>query len=233
MPKAETLVPLLSKTELFSGLGELELRTCAEAFREARFAKGEMLFARGDAGTQLYLVLEGRVRLATSTDEGRELSFRHAASGEVFGEIATLDGGPRSAEATALTPVTAYALDRGALHELIARDPAIANRMITFLCGRLRDTSHQLEAIALHPLHVRLARFLLFALGGRQAPPGKRVPLELGFSQGELALLLGATRPKVNEAFGSLEAAGALGRTIDRVFCDPIKLAEIARQDDG
>jgi CRP-like cAMP-binding protein len=233
MSKAETLVALLSKTELFSGLEEPELRTCAEAFREVRFGKGAMLFARGDAGTHLYLVVEGRVRLATSTDEGRELSFRHAAAGELFGEIATLDGGPRSAEATALTPVTAYALERTSLHELISSQPAVSGKIITFLCGRLRDTSHQLEAIALHPLHVRLARFLLFALGNRQAAPGKRVPLEIGFSQGELALLLGATRPKVNEAFGSLEAAGAVGRTIDRVFCDPIKLAEIARQDDG
>ena len=232
MSRTETIAALLSKTELFAGLDSCELRKCAEAFREMKCAKGEMLFARSDPGTDIYLVAEGRVRLATSTEEGRELSFRHATAGDLFGEIAALDGGPRLAEATALTPVTAYSLRPASFRELLTRFPAVSDRLISFLCRRLRDTSSQLEAIALHPLHVRLARFLIFALKDRQVVPGKRVPLELGFSQGELALLLGATRPKVNEAFGSLESAGAIGRTIDRIFCDPAKLAEIARQDD-
>jgi CRP/FNR family cyclic AMP-dependent transcriptional regulator len=233
MSKTETIVALLSKTELFAGLPDSELQKCAEAFHEARFAKGEMLFARGDPGKHLYIVADGRVRLAISTDEGRELSFRHAIAGDLFGEIAALDGGPRLAEASALTPVAAYSLERKAFRDILADRPAVAAKLIEFLCKRLRDTSSQLEAIALHPLHVRLARFLIFALANRTAPPGKRVPLELGFSQGELALLLGATRPKVNEAFGALETAGAIGRTIDRVFCDPAKLADIARTDDG
>ena len=198
-----------------------------------RFGKGEMLFARGDPGDHLYLIAEGRVRLATSTDEGRELSFRHAATADILGEIAALDGGPRSAEATAIIPVVAWSLERRVLRDLLARQPTLVGHFIDFLCRRVRDTSDQLEAIALHPLHVRLARFLLVALGERQAMPGKRVPLEIGFSQGELALLLGATRPKVNEAFGTLEETGAIGRTIDRLFCDPVKLAAVARHDNG
>jgi CRP/FNR family transcriptional regulator, cyclic AMP receptor protein len=232
MAKAEDVAALLSKTELFGGLAISELRLLAENFREARFGKGEMLFARGDPGDRLYLIAEGRVRLATSTDEGRELSFRHATTSDIIGEIAALDGGPRSAEATAIVPVLAYSLERRVLRELLAREPGIAHHFMDFLCRRVRDTSDQLEAIALHPLHVRLARFLLVALGERQASPGKRVPLEIGFSQGELALLLGATRPKVNEAFGTLEQTGAIGRTIDRVFCDPAKLAAVARHDE-
>ena len=233
MAKAGQVAALLSRTELFGGLSESELQLLAENFHEAHFGKGEMLFARGDRGDRLYLIAEGRVRLATSTDEGRELSFRHATTGEILGEIAALDGGPRTAEAMALIPVVAYSLERRVLRELLARQPAIAGRFIDFLCRRVRDTSEQVEAIALHPLHVRLARFLLVALGDRQAVAGKRVPIEIGFSQGELALLLGATRPKVNEAFGTLEETGAIGRTIDRVFCDPGKLAALARHDNG
>jgi CRP-like cAMP-binding protein len=233
MAKAAEVAALLSRTELFGGLPASELQLLADNFHAAHFGKGEMLFARGDPGDRLYLIAEGRVRLATSTGEGRELSFRHATAGEILGEIAALDGGPRSAEAMALAPVVAWSLERRALRELIARQPAIAGRLIDFLCRRVRDTSDQLEAIALHPLHVRLARFLVVALGERQAAPGKRVPLEIGFSQGELALLLGATRPKVNEAFGALEQTGAIGRTIDRVFCDPEKLAAVARHDGG
>jgi CRP/FNR family transcriptional regulator, cyclic AMP receptor protein len=150
-------------------------------------------------------------------------------AGELFGEIGSLDGSPRSADATALTAVTAYALDRNALRTLWSTRDAVAGNVVGFLCRRLRETPSQLESIALHPLHVRLARFLLFALGGRLAPPGKRIPLDLGFSQGELAQLLGASRPKVNTALGELESAGAIVRTLDRLFCDPDKLAEIAR----
>jgi CRP-like cAMP-binding protein len=105
--------------------------------------------------------------------------------------------------------------------------------VIAFLCRRLRETSGQLEAIALYPLEVRLARFLLLSLGSRSAPPGKRIPLELGFSQTELAQLLGASRPKVNTALSALENAGAIHRTLDRMFCDPAKLTQIARQDDA
>jgi CRP/FNR family transcriptional regulator, cyclic AMP receptor protein len=227
------IVALLSGTELFGGLDTADLMACAAAFRAVRFAKGELLFTRGDPGTHLYLVAEGRVRLATASREGRELSFRHAVAGDLFGELAALDGGGRSAGAAALTPVRAYALPRTAFHKLWSTRPKIADKMVAFLCRRIRETSTQLEGIVLHPLHVRLARLLLIALGNRQAVPGKRVPLELGFPQGELAQLLGASRSKVNAALGALEAVGAIKRTSDRLFCDPVKLGDFARQDDA
>jgi CRP/FNR family cyclic AMP-dependent transcriptional regulator len=227
------IIRLLASTELFKGLEADVLAACAGKFRELKFKKGKILFSRGDVGTHLYLVAEGQVRLAIATSDGRELSFQIAVAGDLIGEIAVLDGGPRSAEATALTPVTAYALDRNAFHELWSAHASVTNAVITFLCRRLRDASDRLEAIALYPMEVRLARFLLVALGDRQAPPGRRVPLELGFTQGELALLLGASRPKVNAALGTLEDAGAIGRTSDRLFCDPAKLAEIAAKNNA
>ena len=66
---------------------------------------GEMLFARGDPGNEIYLVVEGRIRISVLSSDGRELSFAHAVPGDVFGEIAALDGSPRSADATAITSV--------------------------------------------------------------------------------------------------------------------------------
>src|SRR5215510_9871436 len=233
MSGKDVLTPLLARTDLFGSLAPQELAACAAAFREARFTKGEMIFGRGDPPARMYVVVEGRVRLAVATEEGRELSFRHAAAGDLFGEIAVLDGSPRTADATALTNVSAYTLERSTLRDLLANRPGISAGIIAVLCRRLRDTSSQLEAIALHPLEVRLARFLLFALQDRQAPPGKRVPLDLGFSQGELAQLLGASRPKVNTALGALESMGAIVRTLDRLFCDPAKLAQVAREENG
>jgi CRP/FNR family transcriptional regulator, cyclic AMP receptor protein len=222
----------LSGTELFGGLNPDDLAACAAAFRTVSFAKGELVFGRGDAGTRLYLVADGRVRLAIATSEGRELSFRHAVKGDLFGELAALDGGARSADATALTVVRAYALERSAIRELWSTRPKIRDNMVALLCRRIRETSSQLETIALHPMDVRLARVLLLSLRDPSSAPGKRVPLELGFSQSELAQLLGASRPKVNAALGTLEAAGAIKRTQDRLFCDPVKLSEFARHDE-
>jgi CRP-like cAMP-binding protein len=229
----DVLIPLLAGTDLFGGLAPGELEACAAAFRELRFDRGEMIFGRGDPGTHLYIVAEGRVRLAVASEEGRELSFRHAVAGDLFGELAALDGSPRSADATALTAVKIYSLDRNALRDLGTTRPPISAGVIAYLCRRLRETSSQLESIALHPMEVRLARFFLFALNNRQAPQGKRVALDLGFSQGELAQLLGASRPKVNAALGVLESEGAITRTLDRFFCDPIKLGQVARQGDA
>ena len=233
MPKDDALSSLLLRTELFGDLSADDLNACAASFREAQFAKGQALFVRDEPGASLYVVEEGRIRLAIVTEEGRELSFRHAVAGDLFGEIAALDGGPRTADATALTAVKVYVLDRNSFHSLCATRTAISEKLIIMLCRRLRETSSQLESIALYPMHVRLARFFLIAIGDRKPPPNKRLPLELGISQGELALLLGASRPKVNEALGTLESAGAIGRTLDRIFCDPVKLAEIARQTDA
>jgi CRP/FNR family transcriptional regulator, cyclic AMP receptor protein len=224
------VVELVAKTQLFRHLTAADQEICAGKFREMRFDKGQIIFARGDPGTHLYVVAEGQVRLAIGTVDGRELSFQVATTGDLIGEIAVLDGGSRSAEATALTAVVAYVLERNAFRDLWSAHPAISNAVITFLCWRLRDASDRLEGVALYPMEVRLARFLLVALGDREMPPGRRVPLELGFSQSELAMLLGASRPKINAALGVLETAGAIGRTSDRLFCDRAKLSQIAHR---
>ena len=227
------IAALLGEAGFFARLPPQALLDCAGEFREQRFDAGQMLFARGDVGDRLLLVAEGRVRLAVTTEDGRELSVRHAARGDLLGEIALLDGGARSADAVAITPVLAYALRRVALEQLIARHPELSAAIIAFLCRRLRQTTDQLEGIALYSIEVRLARFLLVGLAGRRAAPGKRVPLDMAFSQGELAQLLGASRPKVNAALGSLEQAGAIRRTADRLFCDPDILAKCAGTGDG
>lgn len=225
----DRIIALLAETELFKTLSAGDRSAIAAKFHETRLTKGAMLFARSEPGTQLYIVSEGQVRLAISTDEGRELSFQIVGPGGLFGELAVLDGYSRSAEAMALTPTILYALERKDFHQLRISNPAISDAVVAFLCRRLRDVSDKLETIALYPLEVRLARFLVAALKGRTPTPGRRLPLELLFSQGELALLLGASRPKVNAALSALEAASAIGRTSDRLFCDPERLAAIAQ----
>lgn len=229
----EDIAALISGSTFFSGLIEHlppnRLEKLLRAFRPARFGAGQQVFTRGERGDFLIVIAQGRLRLSLVSDEGRELSVRHGVRGDVLGELALLDGQPRSADAMALTPLEAYLLHRADLDVLLREMPELSGQIITFLCARLRATTDQLEAIALHPIEARLARFLLVALGGRKAAPGKRVPLELGFSQSELAQLLAASRPKVNGALALLETMGAIHRTPDRLFCDPALLAQTAR----
>lgn len=215
----------------FADIAPEEARALLAAFRRVSYAAGEEIFTQNDPGEFMLIVSTGRVRLSIVSEEGRELNLRHATTGHVLGEIAALDGGPRSATAVAIEPVTAMMLPRSELRNLMRQYPAFAERFVIWLCRRLRQTTDQLEAIALYPLEVRLARFLLFTLQGRRSPDGRRIPLELGFSQGELAQFIGGSRPKVNVALGVLESAGAIKRTADRLFCDPDRLAEIAGVD--
>jgi CRP-like cAMP-binding protein len=228
------LVGLLASATLFQTLSETERVAVAARFREVRFTKGQELFARGEPGDALLVVGDGRVRLSVATAAGGELSVRHATAGDLLGEIAALDGGPRTADAVALTPVLAFRLDRRELRELLAASPTLARAAIDLLCARLRHTTDQLEGVALHSIEVRLARFLLAQLAEKpgEAAGRKRIPVELGFSQTELAQLIGASRPKVNMALGELEAAGALKRTSDRIFCDVERLGLVARAAD-
>ena len=96
------IAQMLGTAKLFGKLDEASRLDIARQMREASFSAGQSIFARGDAGTEVYLVLDGRVRLSVLSSEGRELSFTHAARGDVFGEIAALDGGVRTADATAV-----------------------------------------------------------------------------------------------------------------------------------
>jgi CRP-like cAMP-binding protein len=223
------IVDLLGRTSLFGTLDEAERRAVADEMREVSFDASQVIFARGDQGREIYLVVSGRVRLSVLTAEGRELSFAHAEPGAIFGEIAMLDGGVRSADATAVNKVVALSLSKPAFKRLMETHPHVADAAVRFLCSRIREADQQLEAIALYPIEGRLARFFLAA--ARAKAPGSeeaRITIDLPMSQSELALLIGASRPKVNTALSVLEDSGALERSGTRVTCDIEELQAIA-----
>lgn len=224
---------LLARTPLFGGLDEPSRKAVALEMREAAYEPGQIIFSRGDAGSELHVVTKGRVRLSVLTSDGRELSFAHAEAPSIFGELAVFDGRPRSADATAVNKVETLMLSKAAFLRLLATRPSVAEAAVRFLAGRLRDADEQLEAIALHPIEARLARFFLAAVRQKD-PAGKaeRVSLALPISQSELALLVGASRPKVNAALGMLESEGAIERRGQQVVCDVAALSGIGRLDD-
>ena len=223
---------LLSKLPLFGALDGSGRMAVAEVLRESNFDAGQAIFSRGDAGADLYIVAKGRVRLSVLTADGKELSFAHAEAPAVFGELAVFDGRPRSADATAVSKVQALSLSKSAFGRLLSTTPAVAEGAIKFLSGRLRDADEQLEAIALHPIEGRLARFFLSA--ARQKDPAgvaERITVSLPISQSELALLVGASRPKVNAALALLESGGAIERKGQDVICNIDSLTTLAGMD--
>ncbi len=225
----QAIAELLGKSALFGSLVEADRAAIARDMRRVQFEPDQMIFSRGDPAREMFLVLAGKVRLSILTSDGRELSFAHAGPGSIFGEIATLDGGERTASATAISKVQAMVLPQRAMLDLVENNPKVAVAAIRFLCTRLRETDHLLEAIALHRIEVRLARLLLSALKLQAATvTGKEVPLDLGMSQGELALLIGASRPKVNIALSQLQDMGAITGTGPKLVCNSDILQEIA-----
>jgi CRP/FNR family transcriptional regulator, cyclic AMP receptor protein len=232
MAEYDTISAFLSQAGMFAALDGDSRQAVAKEMRRVRFNSGQSIFSRGDRGDELYLVLNGRVRLSVLTADGRELSFAHAEPGSVFGEIAMLDGNARTADATSVGKVEAMALGRTAFRRLLQERPEFGDAVIRFLCGRLREADMQLEGVALHTIEVRLARFLLGLCAQKpDADVADEVVVELGMSQGELALLLGASRPKVNGALMVLEDQGAITRDGNKVRCVPDELRAIAEMD--
>lgn len=231
MIEVQSVTDLLGRSALFSGLDLAQRRQLALEMRDVRLEAGEMLFARGDPGTEIYLVTEGRIRISVLSSDGRELSFAHAVPGDVFGEIAALDGAARSADATAITPVRLKTLSQAALHRLLATNTSTALAIIKLLCERLRDVSEHFEAIALHPIEVRLARLLLDMLEEREPKAAAVASLRLGISQNELALLMGSTRQRANVALMLLERGGAISRSGNMLDCNLEALRRIAQRD--
>ncbi len=229
MISKDAAADMLARTALFGAMEADHRRAVVQEMREIAFDSNQAIFARGDPGRDIYFVMTGRVRLSVLTPEGRELSFAHAEAGQIFGEIAVLDGGMRTADATAVTKVQSLALSKAALMRLMETRPKVSEGVIKFLCNRVREADQQLEGIALYPIEIRLARFFLAA--ARQKAGAKaegKVLLDLPISQSELALLIGASRPKVNAALALLEDGGSIVRSDGGFTCDLDELEALA-----
>jgi CRP/FNR family transcriptional regulator, cyclic AMP receptor protein len=230
MKSEAELTPLMRGTALFGSLDPTIMSDIVRGMREVRFEPRQTIFTRDGKGgdNSLLLLLDGRVRVSVLNAEGRELTFRFAGRGEVLGEVAVLDGGPRTADCIAVTRVTAMTITQRTLWQAIETHAPLARAVIRFLCQRVRDTSDQLEGIALYTIETRVARFLLSALKMAGLDLGAdEVTLDLKATQSEMALLLGTGRPKINVAFSALENQGAVRRAGTRLICRPEALMDI------
>ena len=192
---------ILARTPLFAGLTPAELDTISVMTRLVRLKKQEPLFYKGDPGDALYVVVQGVVRISTVSADGRETVLNLMNAGQIFGEIAALDGGERTADAIAMGEVELLALDRRNLLTFLRSNPEGCIRMLATVCGRLRWVSELLDDANYLELPARLAKRLLLLSKsfGQMTAEGLRISLKL--SQQELATHMSASREAINRQF--------------------------------
>ncbi len=200
----------LGRSRLFAGLAQNECEVLARLAAERRVARDEVVLRRGDRDASLLVLVAGQLRVGAVSIDGREVGHALLDPGAVLGEISLLDGGPRSADVTALTDGLVLVLDRRGFLPFLTAHPAVMLQLMAVLCERLRRSSGAYEALALSPLSVRLAQLLLnLAKGVAPGPGGLVIPTRL--SQRELAMQVAATRERVNKQLRLWQQLGVLG----------------------
>jgi CRP-like cAMP-binding protein len=176
-----------------------------------KLSAGDAIFTKGDSADGLYGVLAGRVRIYTVAADGREIVLNMVGSGEIFGEIALLDGKPRTAYAAALDDCELLFIQRSQFISFLEREPAIMASMIAVLCARLRWTSQTVEDVSFLDLPSRLAKQLLMLAHnyGSKAERGTR--LRIRIPQKLLASMTGSTREAVNKALMTIRSQNIVG----------------------
>lgn len=201
---------LLHSSDLLRAIPERELDTLAGRVRRSRHARGELIFTRGDAGTGVMLLVSGRVKIVSVSQSGTEVIYNIIEPGEIFGELALLDGKPRSADAIAAVDSEVVELARRDFLEVMARNPDMATAIMVILCGRIRQTTSFVEDAVLLDAGTRLLHRLeaLAEQYGRRGPAGLRI--EHGLSQQEIGESVGLTRVSINRLLSQWREAGLI-----------------------
>jgi CRP-like cAMP-binding protein len=160
-----------------------------------RVKRGTVLFRKGDAGSRLYAVCSGAVRISVPSEQGQDAIFNLLPAGEIFGEIALLDGGERTADAVAIDDSELMVIERRDFIPLLREQPEVAMKLIEILCARLRRTSEQVEDIVFLGVANRLAKALLQLHRRTAADPHHRIRI----TQRELSQMIGVSRESANK----------------------------------
>lgn len=198
---------------LFSGADEASLSLLANASRLVPYKRGSTIFQQGDEADGLRIVLSGLVRISIADADGRELTLALVEPGEAFGEIALLDGLPRSANATALEATECLVTPKTALDGALAHDLSLARHLIELLCELLRRNTEAIGAFAFLGLDGRLAQKLHDLALSHAVIDGQRAAFQRRFSQTEVAQMLGVTREAVNKRLAALGHDGLIELT--------------------
>ena len=224
MSKAAEFAVILKMNPMFADLGADELARISSLCHTKHLAAGETLFQKGDPGDALFGVRRGQIRIETGTSNGGRLTLNFMGPGDLFGEVAVLDGFSRTADATAGEPTELFVLRRDDFLSHLEREPKVAIKIIMLLCQRIRWQSERMEESMLQPLPVRLAR--------RLCALASDFGSEVHISQEQLGVFVGAARESVNRQLQLWRKDGILDLQRGRILLQNMgKLTAVARNE--
>ena len=214
----------LATTSLFRVLTNEGITATVGAGLSRTYSLGQIICHQGDFGDHLYVVIDGLTKVVFTSERGDEMVLNILGPGEIFGELALLDGSPRSASVVALQSTTVFILPRSRLLELMRQNPGLADEFLKSVGRLVRKLTEQVGDLAFLDLGGRLAKLLL-QISARHAH-AQGLVLDREFTQSDLAGMIGASRPAVNRALQSLAARGLIavrGRVVEIRDLDGLK----------
>jgi CRP/FNR family transcriptional regulator, cyclic AMP receptor protein len=215
--RVERSVELLGQASLFRDLTPEKLKVLADRTVTRRYRRGQLMFQEGEPAHSLFLIAEGSVKVFLTSPEGDSVILVTLGPGDAFGELALIDGNPRSASAEALQDTVALELGRNEFLTAMAEEPRVAEAVIVTLGSILRRLTEQAADLVFLDLHGRIAKLLLQMSNdvGKQTVDG--IALDLHLTQSEIASMVGGSRQSVNQVLRSFERRGYIevrGKTI-------------------
>jgi CRP-like cAMP-binding protein len=187
---------VLRKHPIFCDLDSAAFDQLCRYAKHATLKRGATIFSKGDPGNSLVAVISGTVKISISSPDGRSAILNLIGPGEIFGEVAVLDGHARTADATANTNCEIFIIDRREFLPFVRSQPALAMKFIELLCARLRWTSDQVEQVILQDLPGRVAGALIRLTERHKPVQGDRT---IAVTQQELSEMVGMTRESINK----------------------------------
>ncbi len=202
----------LRRSFVLRGLPPDELEELATTMQRRTYRRGEVVFHQGDRGESLHVICQGRLKIVLPGASGAEVVLTILGPGDLFGDLALLDGGPRSASVVTLEPVETAVLSREDFRRLVHRSPTAVDGLLAGLAQTIRRISDQVGDLVFLHLHGRLAKKLLELAEAHGRPTDGAIEIEVPLTQEDLASLIGATRQRVNKLLGFYADRGAIVR---------------------
>ncbi|HJT03520.1 MAG TPA: Crp/Fnr family transcriptional regulator [Pseudonocardiaceae bacterium] len=220
----------LARAGIFQGVDPSAVQDLRAALEPVRFPRAHVIFAEGELGDRLYIVLSGKVKIGRRSPDGRENLLAVFGPSDMFGELSIFDPGPRTSTATTVTEVQAVTMDRTALREWIAKRPEIAEQLLRVIARRLRRTNNMLADLIFTDVPGRVAKALLQLAHDFGTQEGGMLRVTHDLTQEEIAQLVGASRETVNKALADFAHRGWLrleGKSV--LILEPQRLVRRAR----
>ncbi|OFP34351.1 CRP-like cAMP-activated global transcriptional regulator GlxR [Corynebacterium sp. HMSC071B10] len=199
----ESIQDTLAKAGIFQGVDAEAVDTLINEMETVTFARGTTIFDEGEPGDRLYIIVDGKVKLARHAPDGRENLLSVMGPSDMFGELSIFDPGPRTSSAVCVTDVTAATMDSEMLKDWIAQHPEISQQLLRVLARRLRRTNASLADLIFTDVPGRVAKTLLQLANRFGVQEGGALRVNHDLTQEEIAQLVGASRETVNKALAT------------------------------